>query len=120
MDPLLEMKINLLLLLAKRDGNLADSEKALLISILSDFNLDESYLYEHQQEMIDFQIVSQMDDGIGLLYSVLGVIYADDPQGNLPYSSGIGADLTNDTDCEIFAQGVMKLPMVFQWQLTNH
>lgn len=77
MDKILIRKINLLLHLAKVDGQFDNSEVNLLKSILKEKGLQESYLNEHKQEMVNLDQIKEMPDKGELLYWILKLIHAD-------------------------------------------
>jgi uncharacterized tellurite resistance protein B-like protein len=77
MNRLLTKKINLLLHLAKIDGQFADSERELLKSILREKGLQESYLHEHRQEVVNLDQIKEMPNKAELLFWVLKLIHAD-------------------------------------------
>ena len=77
MNKLLTKKINLLLHLAKVDGHFAEAEKTLLLSVLKESGLEESYLDQHKQENIDLSGLKDIDNKADLLFWVLKLIHAD-------------------------------------------
>lgn len=77
MDRMLQKKINLLLHLAGVDGEFAESERELLKSILREKGLEESYLNEHQREVVSLDQIKAMPDKAELLYWVIRTIQAD-------------------------------------------
>ena len=77
MNKLLAKKINLLLHLAKIDGCFDESERVLLTSFLKDNGLEENYLEQHKQEVVDLKGLVDIVEKSELLFWILKVIYAD-------------------------------------------
>ena len=77
MNKVLSRKINLLLHLANIDGKFHTSEKELLISILKEKGLDESFLEEHKQQTPDLETLHELPDKTELFYWILKMIAAD-------------------------------------------
>lgn len=77
MNGLLMKKINLLLHLAHADGMFALSERDILVEILTENGLGESYINEHKLLPIDYQEIGKMDERSELLFWVLRLIAAD-------------------------------------------
>lgn len=74
---MLTKKINLLLYLAKVDDHFAESEKSLLLTILRENGLEESYLQEHHHEIVDLQGIKDLPGKSELLFWALKLIHAD-------------------------------------------
>jgi uncharacterized tellurite resistance protein B-like protein len=77
MNKVLSRKINLLLHLANIDGKFHASEKELLLSILKEKGLDESFLEEHKQTTPDLETLHEFPDKTELFYWILKMIAAD-------------------------------------------
>ncbi|MBI3218736.1 MAG: TerB family tellurite resistance protein [Bacteroidetes bacterium] len=77
MNKVLSRKINLLLHLANIDGKFHASEKELLLSILKEKGLDESFLEEHNQQTPDLETLHELPDKTELFYWILKMIMAD-------------------------------------------
>lgn len=77
MNKVLSRKINLLLHIANIDGKFHTSEKELLISILKEKGLDESFLEEHNQQSPDLETLHELPDKTELFYWILKMIKAD-------------------------------------------
>lgn len=77
MNKLLTKKINLLLHLAKIDGCFDETERVILTSFLNDNGLEEAYLEQHKQEVVDLKSLVEIGDKSELLFWILKVIYAD-------------------------------------------
>ncbi|NOS92618.1 MAG: TerB family tellurite resistance protein [Cyclobacteriaceae bacterium] len=77
MNKVLSRKINLLLHLANIDGKFDASEKELLLSILKEKGLDESFLEEHNQPTPDLETLHELPDKTELFYWILKMIKAD-------------------------------------------
>jgi uncharacterized tellurite resistance protein B-like protein len=77
MNKVLSRKINLLLHLANIDGKFHASEKELLLSILKEKGLDESFLEEHKQTTPDLETLHELPDKTELFYWILKMIAAD-------------------------------------------
>ena len=77
MNRMLSKKINLLLYLAKVDDHFAESEKSLLLTILRENGLEDSYLHEHQQEIVDLEEIKDLPGKSELLFWALKLIHAD-------------------------------------------
>ena len=77
MNKILSRKINLLLHLANIDGKFDASEKELLLSILKEKGLDESFLEEHNQPTPDLETLHELPDKTELFYWILKMIKAD-------------------------------------------
>ncbi|MBS1509032.1 MAG: TerB family tellurite resistance protein [Bacteroidetes bacterium] len=77
MNSLLVKKINLLLHLAHVDGRFAQSERNILVEILTENGLKESYLQEHQLVPIDYDEIGGIEERAELLFWVLRLIAAD-------------------------------------------
>lgn len=77
MNKVLSRKINLLLHIANIDGKFHASEKELLISILKEKGLDESFLEEHNQQSPDLETLHELPDKTELFYWILKMIKAD-------------------------------------------
>jgi uncharacterized tellurite resistance protein B-like protein len=106
MNKLLARKINLLLHLAKVDGHFDLAEKMLLLSILKEGGLEESYLDQHSQENVDLIGLRDVGNKEELLFWVLKLIHADGllHPSELAYAKIVARQLNFREDVIIFFQ----------------